>query len=95
MLMVRSIKIYYGTRSISVFVVVVVILFTEDDYRAEEAELFMPVIVTKTSIIASDITLIVTPLTIAEAEAQGIQPPNVPPENPDGQGLENTRARSK
>ena len=76
-------------------IIVVEFTLTENDYRAAEAELFMPVVVTKTSIIASDITLTVTPLTIAEAEAQGIQPPNVPPENPDGLGLENTRAQSK
>ena len=56
------------------------ISLTEEDYRAIEPGLFMPVMVTKSTTIASDITLTVTPLTIAEAEAQGIQPPNVPPE---------------
>ena len=78
--------------------VVVEILFTEDHYLAAEPDLVMPVVVTKFGIIASDITLAVTPLTVAEAEAQGIQLSGVvviPPENPDGQGLENTRARSK
>ena len=75
--------------------VVVRISFTDDDYGAAEPDLTMPVVVTKSHTIASDITLTVTPLTIAEAEAEGIQPPNVPPENPDGQGLEFTRANGR
>ena len=74
--------------------IVVQISFTEDAYRAEEPLLAMPVVVTKTHIIASDITLTVTPLTIAEAEAQGKQPLNAPPEF-DVSGLENSRAQSK
>ena len=76
--------------------IVVEISFTGDDYRAQEPDLLMPVIVTKTGLIASHITLIVSPLTILEAETIGLSPPNVPPEFDDsGLMLENSRARSK
>ena len=80
--------------NLSTLCIVVEIGFTEEDYRAQEPDLMMPVVLTKRGIIASDITLTVTPLTVAEAEAQGIQTPNVPPEF-DASGLENSRARSK
>ena len=76
--------------------IVVEISFTEDCYRAQEPDLFMPVRVTKSSLIASNITLTVSPLTILEAETIGLNPPNVPPEFDDsGLMLENSRARSK
>ena len=76
--------------------IVVEISFTGDDYRAQEPDLLMPVIVTKSSLIASNITLTVSPLTILEAETIGLNPPNVPPEFDDPVlQLENSRARSK
>ena len=76
--------------------IVVEISFTEDDYRAQEPDLLMPVIVTKSSLIASNITLTVFPLTILEAENLGLSAPNVPDEFDDsGLELENSRARSK
>ena len=76
--------------------IVVEISFTEDDYRAQEPHLLMPVRVTKTGLIASDITLTVSPLTIMQAETIGLSPPNVPPEFDDPVlQLENSRARSK
>ena len=76
--------------------IVVEISFTGDDYRAQEPDLLMPVIVTKTGLIASHITLTVSPLTIMQAETIGLSPPNVPPEFDDsGLWLENSRARSK
>ena len=82
--------------NLSTLCIVVEIGFTEEDYRAQEPDLMMPVVVFKSGIIASDITLTVTPLTVAEAEAQGIQTPNVPPEfDASGLDLENSRAQSK
>ena len=68
------------------------ISFTSEDYTAQESDQFMPVVLTKSGVIASDITLTVTPLTVAEAEAQGIQTPNL---NVSGEThLEFTHARS-
>ena len=89
--MINSSVVFKLLRSI-----VVEISFTEDDYRAQEPDLLIPVIVTKSSLIASDITLTVFPLTISEAENLGLDPPNVPDEFDDPiLQLENSRARSK
>ena len=58
-------------------------MFSEDDFRATEAEPSVPVLVTKTSRIATPIVLQVRPLTVQEANMTDppLLPPNVPPEN--------------
>ena len=64
------------------------IFFTEDDFRANEPDLRMPVVVTKNSRIATPIVLDVIPLTVAEAtdSISGIPsnflPENIPTDNP-------------
>ena len=58
--------------------------FTEDDFRANEPDLanpvtFLPVLVSKSTRIASRVELVVVPLTVEEARATSIPlPPNVP-----------------
>ena len=62
----------------------VVISFTEDDFRANEPDednpvTFLPVLVTKSAQIASQIELVVVPLTVEEARASSLPlPPNIP-----------------
>ena len=60
------------------------IFFTEESYRAHEQSLFMPVLVTKDSRIATPIVLDVIPLTVSEARhriSQNCLLENIP-ENP-------------
>ena len=60
------------------------IFFTEDDFRANEPDLRMPVVVTKNSRIATPIVLDVIPLTVSEARhriSQNCLLENIP-ENP-------------
>ena len=60
------------------------IFFTEESYRANEQSLFMPVLVTKDSRIATPIVLDVIPLTMSEARhriSQNCLLENIP-ENP-------------
>jgi hypothetical protein len=58
--------------------------FSEDDFRAEEPILFnlatfLPVLVSKSTQIASQVELVVVPLTVHEAVATSLPlPPNIP-----------------
>lgn len=62
--------------------------FTEDDYRANEEGIngslsFMPILVSKSTRIASRVELVVIPLTVQEARNTSIPlPPNVPTDDP-------------
>ena len=62
--------------------------FTEDSYRANEPDVgdpvtYLPVLVTKSTRIASRVELVVVSLTIQEATATSLPlPPNIPPDNP-------------
>ena len=54
-------------------------LFTEDDFRASERLPVMPVLVSKTSRIASQIILEVVPITVNEARISNLPlPRNIP-----------------
>jgi hypothetical protein len=61
--------------------------FTEDDFRASEpgvggSPTFLPVLVSKSTRIASRVKLVVVPLTIQEATATSLPlPPNIPDDN--------------
>ena len=58
--------------------------FTEDDFRANEPDLmnpttFLPVLVSKSTRIASQVELVVIPLTVDDARATSLPlPPNIP-----------------
>jgi hypothetical protein len=58
--------------------------FTEDDFRANEPDssnpdTFLPVLVSKSTRIASRVELVVVPLTVGEARASFLPlPPNIP-----------------
>ena len=59
------------------------IIFTEDDYRTNEDGGSLPVFVSKSLRIASPITLTVSPLTVAQALAAGVQVfITIPQDNP-------------
>ena len=62
--------------------------FTEDDFRVNEDNIggpptFLPVLVSKSTRIASRVELMVVPLTVQEARATSIPlPPNIPDDDP-------------
>ena len=58
-------------------------MFSEDDFRVNEGDPFVPVLVTKTSRIATPIVLEVHPLTVEEARTAVplLLPPNIPSDN--------------
>ena len=69
------------------FLTAVEFSFTEDHYRANEPSssdpvTFLPVLVSKSTRIASRVQLVVVPLTVEEAIATSLPlPPNVPDDN--------------
>ena len=59
------------------------VILTEDDYRTNEDGGSLQVVVSKSQRIASPITLTVSPLTVAQALAAGVQVPvRIPQDNP-------------
>ena len=66
-------------------VVVVDIQLTEDDYRASEANNNIRVVVSKNVIIATDVSLMITPVTVSEARERGLFPTGaMPPDDLQG-----------
>ena len=55
----------------NVVTAVLVLQFTNDDYRASEPELSLPVRVTKSNRIATPVTVSVTPVTLTQHRASG------------------------
>ena len=65
------------------FLIGVQFSFTEDDFRTNEPDGFLPVLVSKSARIASRVELVVVPLTVQEARAASLPlPPNIPDDNP-------------
>ena len=58
------------------------IQFTNDDYRAIESSEVMPVVVTKYQRIATPLTISINPLTVAQANSEGVLPEGIPLDNP-------------
>ena len=56
--------------------------FTNDDYRAIESSGVMPVVVTKNRRIATPLTISINPLTVAQANSEGVLPEGIPLDNP-------------
>ena len=71
-----------------IFLTDVEFAFTEDDFRANEPDstnptTFLPVLVSKSTQIASRVELVVVPLTVDEAIATSLPlPPNIPQNDP-------------
>ena len=57
---------------------------SEDDYRGNEGELSIGVDVTKSSRIATDLVLTISPIELSEARTRGLVPPGV--DIPDNNG---------
>ena len=58
------------------------IQFTNDDYRAIESSGVIPVVVTKNQRIATPLTISINPLTVAQANSEGVPLEGIPPDNP-------------
>ena len=66
------------------------IQLTEDDYRASEADSNIRVVVSKNVIIATDVSLMITPVTVSEARERNLFPAGVvPPDDLQGRSLVN------
>ena len=70
------------------FITDVEFAFTKDDFQANEPDssnpaTFLPVLVSKSTRIASRVELVVVPLTVDEARASSLPlPPNIPQNDP-------------
>ena len=71
-----------------IYLIGVEFAFTEPDYRANEPDLmnpatFQPIVVFKSTRIASPVELVVVPLTVDEARATSLPlPPKIPDDDP-------------
>ena len=66
-------------------IIVVKIQLTEDNYHASEANNIVRVVVSKNVIIATDVSLMITPVTVSEARERGFFPTGaMPPDDLQG-----------
>ena len=65
--------------------IVVTIKLTEDNYRASEANNSIRIVVSKNAVTATDVSLMITPVTVSEARERGLFPAGaMPPEDLQG-----------